>query len=585
MTFPHLRSPVLALLFITLSSGQIAAQVVQGTVTEREDGSPIAGAVVQLIDIGDRVSSGTLTDTSGRFRVTAPAPGWYRLRVDRIGFRSELSALLELSAGRIAEQGMVISSAPIDLEGITARGRSRGCTIRQNGEVVSRIWEEARKALDALALTESKKLVRFDTELFRRVVDPKTRTVRDEQRRSRFGLTENPFRSAPIGDLEANGYVRTFADSTVYYGPDARVLLSDAFLDSHCFRLAIGSGGEKGLIGLEFRPVRRPSKPDIEGTLWIDRKSSELRRVEYRYVAHGLDIAPGLVGGQIEFERIPSGEWFVRRWVIRMPVATVRHSRFTDPALRGVQVRSETKLTGIIEEGGEVVAFSTSGRARSSDRLSTLRGIVVDSLTGNALPDAVVYISGTSLSDTTDAFGRYEIEDVPEGSYIVSFVHPKLRSLGITPSLQRVDLLPDTGAKVDLAIPAAQAVLLRFCPTADADKDGMLAGLVTEPAAGAPVSGARVQVGWVAAAGLRAGSMIPRIRDSGLETDVEEAWISSTTASVEVTTDERGFFRVCGVPRGAQVALEVRVGESRSRRSFRMATDGIAAQNLMVQVR
>jgi hypothetical protein len=474
---------------------------------------------------------------------------------------------------------MVIASNSISLEGITVRGRSRGCTVRENGEMVARVWEEARKALNALALTQAAELVHFDTESFRRELDPVTQAVRMEQRRSSFDHTENPFQSIPVEDLREKGYVRSFRDSTVYLAPDAEVLLSDAFLDDHCFRLKSGVGGEAGLIGLEFRPAQRVSKPDIQGTLWLDRKTSELRSVDYRYVGQRLDVPVDRLGGRVEFERVlPSGAWIVRRWVVRMPVVARRKTLLTLPGTRRSEAHTETRVTAVVEEGGEVVAISTSGPTRKSSGRAALSGIVVDSLTGRPLAGAVVYLSGTSFTDTTDAAGWYRISGVPGGRYAISFMHPKLHTLGITPSSRRSEINPPSDATVDLAIPSLDSLLQRHCPMIRGG-EGMLVGYVKDERTGEGVQRVQVRADWTADAEVRAEAMSRRVIQSvAVDATAKNAW-------VEVTTDNSGFFRVCGVPLESSVQLQARVGQSSSRRTVRVHRDRLTTQDLVIELK
>ena len=43
---------------------------------------------------------------------------------------------------------------------------------------------------------------------------------------------------------------------SIYWAPDAAVLLSDEFLDTHCFHVTRNERRAPGLIGLAFQPVR-----------------------------------------------------------------------------------------------------------------------------------------------------------------------------------------------------------------------------------------------------------------------------------------------------------------------------------------
>jgi hypothetical protein len=78
------------------------AQTVRGVLREEGTGGPIGGAFIVLLDEdGGRPGRdiGTLTDDDGRFQLRAPEPGRYRLRAERIGFKSTLSEVIELEAG------------------------------------------------------------------------------------------------------------------------------------------------------------------------------------------------------------------------------------------------------------------------------------------------------------------------------------------------------------------------------------------------------------------------------------------------------------------------------------------------------
>lgn len=149
--------------------------------------------------LGGAASSGCGTrERRGGVALQATAAGRFRVRIDRIGLAADTSGWIDLAPGEVRDHPMSVTPRSIPLEGITVSGRSRGCSIRDNARTVARVWEEARKALDAITLTQSAARVHFDTESFRRELDPRTLSVRAEQRRSSFDHTENPFRSVPV---------------------------------------------------------------------------------------------------------------------------------------------------------------------------------------------------------------------------------------------------------------------------------------------------------------------------------------------------------------------------------------------------
>ena len=64
----------------------------------------------------------------------------------------------------------------------------------------------------------------------------------------------------------------------------AEVLLSESFVAGHCFHTEPWTRDGRDWVGVGFSPASaRRNLVDIEGTLWLDRASAELRLLEYRY--------------------------------------------------------------------------------------------------------------------------------------------------------------------------------------------------------------------------------------------------------------------------------------------------------------
>ncbi|NIQ25989.1 MAG: hypothetical protein GTN88_05475, partial [Gammaproteobacteria bacterium] len=191
------------------------------------------------------------------------------------------------------------------------------------GLELARVWEEARKALAATRWTEERQLFAFWIHRYSRVLDPNTLVIQQEKSDSVWRAGGKPFITPPADELIADGFVQRTASGELYYAPDAEVLLSDSFLDTHCFALEPARDERPGLVGLAFRPVRGRGVTDVEGVLWLDERSAELRYLEFRYAglrfpAH-MDVARSGFGGRLDFERLPTGAWIIRRWRIRGP--------------------------------------------------------------------------------------------------------------------------------------------------------------------------------------------------------------------------------------------------------------------------
>jgi hypothetical protein len=179
---------------------------------------------------------------------------------------------------------------------------------------------------------------------------------------------ERPFTTPPPDSLAVNGFVQERGGTSRFYAPDAEVLLSDAFVGSHCFRVQRGRGAQAGLVGLTFEPASA-GLPDVFGTLWLDETTSALRWLEYRYT--GIDYGPRTrdMGGRLDFARLPSGAWIIEKWWIRGPALEVRRSRFNP--------RGSLALAGFIVAGGEVVEVlgdaSDAPRSHGNERKAPRR--------------------------------------------------------------------------------------------------------------------------------------------------------------------------------------------------------------------
>jgi len=197
-----------------------------------------------------------------------------------------------------------------------------------------------------------------------------------------------------------------------YYGPDARELLSSEFETDHCFTLVAGGGPGSALIGLAFRPVRNRGVPEIEGTLWIDKTTLELRSLEFQYVnAHFPDEVRG-VGGRLEFERVQSGAWYPRYWMLRMP-------RFRESAVNPGLLM----LAGYVEMGatatpvGEVDVRALAAGTQAHAAAATARADTIDVVTTAAtvLRPGAANGPNTIAADRASC-GKFGSAGVPTGA-------------------------------------------------------------------------------------------------------------------------------------------------------------------------
>jgi hypothetical protein len=314
---------ILALVF-PASAG---SQRVEGTLTDREDGSFVEGALVILVDSEGQELTGRLSDERGVFRLSAPEPGLYRLRAVRIGYATLLSDPFPVVEGDTAVVHLVASKEAIPLRGIEVEG-VQGCQIRpEEGLAVARVWEAVQKALTLQTWTEREGLFRFEVLLYTRDLDQRAQRTENQDLVKTELLARVPMQSLPAEILVVEGFVRELeSDVYEFLAPDAQVLLSNAFLSTHCLRLTVDPDSPS-LIGLAFEPAVESDLPDVEGTLWVDRDTGQLKYLEYGYTWVPFDEGRDRAGGRLEFEVLPSGAWIVRQWRIRMPTVQRTGSR------------------------------------------------------------------------------------------------------------------------------------------------------------------------------------------------------------------------------------------------------------------
>ncbi len=513
-------------------SANALSQIVRGTIVDESTNAPLPGVFVVLLDSVGRMRGGTLTDQNGFYAMRASSEGPFTVRAERIGHRSITSAPFALNATQAHTVDIRVPVAAIALAPIEVSGAKR-CEVRgEQGRRTAQLWEEARKALTVTQWVKAERPFRFESRSYVRELDPYSLEVRTET--MRYGVSSmTPYRAISPDSLARFGFVQTDGRDFTYYGPDAEVLLSDIFLEQHCFRTVDGTGNTAGMLGLAFEPVRDRELRDITGTLWLDSKTFELRFIEYRYTNLPPSHNQRMQGGRTDFRRLSNGAWIVEKWYIRMPVPTSGVSR-------------QVLLSSVREEGGEVVSITDPKGQAPVQQLTNdgaVRGSVYDSVRGQPLANAMVYLSGTSYRATTDNKGNYVIASVPEGRYVIAFTHPVLDSLPAFP-LPRSIAVParDTIQSV-LAVAAVETQMREKC--SEASRDGALFGYVTD-ASGNRVSNVQVIV--------KHGRVRQRASGASLETETTSA-----------RTDDAGRYLLCSLPLAEKLEVNVERNEVRSK--------------------
>lgn len=433
-----------------------AAQVVRGTVV-LTDGSPAAGVIVIATSNRGRTLGRALTNARGDFSLGRISAGNVGLRLLRIGYRPTTLPPIQVGQDSVVRLRLTFAAEPVILSSVHVNEPETCDVGADSGLVVAQLWEDARKAMLSTQLDADSTSLMAEWAIYDRVLDSTARLVRTQHVRTERNLTTHAFRGESAERLAKNGYVVSKGDTVTFLAPDAEALLSDAFAATHCFRLEQTGSDSARMVGVHFEPAT-PGRPtsDIQGTLWLDRSSRELRRLEFRYT-NLPQIAEAMgAGGHVEFARLDDGDWIVSRWQLRMPQIAAQQS----PLFAGRLIVSGAHLAlrGVEETGGAVVRLS-----RRNTVLYEVLGpqITVQLLQRDTLvraAEAVLTLDGTDYRGHATASGMIELLPVIAGRYHARIRTPLMDSLDMAPV--ELDIEPRMDASIDTVwLPIARTVM------------------------------------------------------------------------------------------------------------------------------
>lgn len=536
---------------ILAAGGRAGAQDVRVEVVEASTGKPIVGANVSLLDSAAAVSFvGGFSNQSGRTDLRAPASGPYRVRADKVGFDTWTSVQLHLGDRPVLVRvGMAPTRTPAP---IMPRSETACQQLTGPGTPAGDLWVELKKTLTASAMTEAQGLVPLDVDLYERALD-RNLAVISERAEQRTRISRRPATGISWDQVDSAKHGEA-SNSDVYRAPDAATMLSDQFVRSHCYAAIRGYGPETGLTGLEFKPARVTTQPELTGVLWLDPKANALRSLSFDYVNLPIPLRIARTTGRVEFQQLAGGQWIVPRWYIRMPrVARVNSTDVGSPAV------SRDTLVGYQEVGGAArpagtASVSTGAAAAPSPpsapavdsppaaTQSMLTGIVYDSTTGRALSGVQISTGGGRFKTQTRSGGGYELAIDGALDDTIVFEHPRLRLFHIAERLQSISMLAGAHGRASVIIPSYESLRKRLCGQNETgtEAQGFMAGYVRD-AAGRPVPRAHVWATWQILWVEQNGRLVSTNQQRTVETD----------------SNSDGSYMMCGFTRNAQITAKV----------------------------
>lgn len=211
----------------------------------------------------------------------------------------------------------------------------------------------------------------------------------------------------------------------------------------------------------------------------------------------------------------------------------------------------------------------TAGRAAGA----TVSGVVYDSLALRPLAGAAVQLVNAGdpaamvRTAIADEFGSFAFSDVPDGGYMLGFLHPLLDSLGVEPAVREVVVTGRRSVIADVGIPSPPRLLAAICgERAVRDSSAVIFGVVRDAQSHLPLAGVGVTGAWQEFSMTRVG-------------------FSQRVQRVEATTSETGWFSLCDVPRpGTTTIVAGRGDDSTARIEIPISTEAVIRRDLYVGV-
>jgi hypothetical protein len=347
-----------------------SAQEVTGTLRRADIDAPARGAIVVAVRLSDgETIARAVTGAQGTWQLRLTTDRLV-IRALRIGFEPHVVDTVQLALGERRELNAILPSTSVVLPTVRTAIDSR-CRVRpDSASLVARLFDDARTALAA------SQLISLDGPLRTRVRVSNETWEHDEARlvevshREYFSDSLRPFGTASVDSLLEFGFVtrrqQRYAGfkypvevAVEYRVPSVDLLMDDRFLADYCLHLADSRDDHPEWVGVGFRPAKANRRITlIEGTLWLDRRTAELRRMEFGYaglVGNEARIAPG---GWLEFTRLTTGLWFANRWALRLPALEWR----VETSAR-TSVLVGRRYVPVIRVTGEVLDLIVDSRA------------------------------------------------------------------------------------------------------------------------------------------------------------------------------------------------------------------------------
>ena len=193
-----------------------------------------------------------------------------------------------------------------------------------------------------------------------------------------------------------------------------------------------------------------------------------------------------------------------------------------------------------------VAALLPASLAAQQTTAGTLQGVVSDAVRARPIASATVELTRVqpepvaTFTARSDESGRYRVDSLPAGEYVLHLSTPLLDSLELALPERVLTIAPGATVRADFTVPRGAPLRDAVCPGLTFGKGkAVVAGHAIDADTDQPLAGADVVVTWT-----------ELVVDSTLKSH-------SQAFSAAVQTGERGEYRLCGVPSDTRLALQL----------------------------
>jgi hypothetical protein len=176
-----------------------------------------------------------------------------------------------------------------------------------------------------------------------------------------------------------------------------------------------------------------------------------------------------------------------------------------------------------------------------------LEGTIARSIPSRSVGDAQITLvwldrmANVTFNADVDERGRYHVDSLPAGNYLVQLSHPALDSLDVALPTDRLVIESGRTTHTDLSFPTGQRLREIVCPGVKLGPGkAVVAGQALDADSEEPIAGADVVVVW-----------------NEITVQRKPIKITSEKRNASVRTGQRGDFRLCGVPAGRLLSMQL----------------------------